>query len=162
MQGMRDEAFGKALWGHEGQGPALSSGTWRKGLDNAERGAPAPVFTRSGAGPVRTPVRPLVTSPPASRYRCAGRQARRARGWESGIRSSGSGLAHSSSVAVSSASLGRDPLPEGGSLELVDPQGSPSPDISQALDTDFLPPRGQSSAEPRRRQVAPCPTWLDG
>ena len=67
--------FGKALWGREGQGPALSSAVCRRGLGGAGRGGegPAPTFTRSVAGPVHTPARPRFTSLPggllASRYR---------------------------------------------------------------------------------------------
>lgn len=143
----RAQSLGRPCGAMRGKGQP-SSGTWMRGLDEAERGAAAPVFTRSGAGPVHTPEGPLVTSPPGAavsltvqvHWEAGGR----ALGWESGTRSSGSGLAHTSSGAVSSASLGLDSLPEGGSLELVDTQGSPSPDISQALDIDFLPPRGQS------------------
>lgn len=135
--------------GPRGARAALSSGTWRRGLGDAERGGPAPVFTCSVAGPVCTPARQLFTSlrgaASASRYRWGdgGRQARRALGWESGIPSSDPRLAHTSCVAFSSASLGLDPLSEGGSLERVDTQGPPSPDISQALDIQLLPPRGQ-------------------
>lgn len=56
----------------------------------------------------------------------------------------------------------RSPHPENGGVGLGDPQGSPSPGISQAFETELSPLNDGARQSHKSDRWPPCPVWFDG